>query len=66
MLRDPGEHPRPDLVAIMECEDVVRPPVTRECFVRARLALHAPSDAQEGGEHTPGAGGGPGCHERTP
>ena len=66
MLGDAREHPRPDLVAIVEREHVVRPSVAGEGLVGAGLALDAPANAEERSEHTSGAGGRPGCHERTP
>ena len=66
MLGDARQHPGPDLVAIVEREHVVRPPVASEGFMGTGLALDAPANAEERGEHTSGAGGRPGCHERTP
>ena len=59
MLGDARKHLGTDLVTIVEREHVIRPSVPREGFVGAGLALQAPADAEEGGEHPPGAGGRP-------
>ena len=66
MLRDARQHLGADLIPIVEREHVVGPSVAREGFVGTRLALDPPANAEERGEHTPGAGRRPGCHERNP
>lgn len=48
LLRDAREHARPELFAIREGEDHVRPIRPRERLVRARLTRDRPSDAREG------------------
>jgi len=62
---DAREHPRADLLALVEGKYKVGKPVTRQRLVGARLALELPTDSEERGEHTPRLRGRPSAHERT-
>jgi hypothetical protein len=45
VLADAREHARPKLVAFMEGEHVIRPPLARQDSMGADLPLDCPSDA---------------------
>ena len=51
MLRNPCEHFRTDLLAIVERESIVRSTFASESSMRTALTDHAPSDTQQCGQH---------------
>ena len=48
------EHPRPNLVAIVKCEDHIRPTLPRESFMGTGLALNSPAQLLQRLLYSPG------------
>ena len=53
MLGNSRQHLRPDILAVMEGENEIRPAIAGERSVGPRLPLKPPPNAEQGGENTP-------------
>jgi hypothetical protein len=54
LLRDPGEHARPDFLVVVKREDEIRPAIATQSSMRARRAFDVPADSKESRENPAG------------
>ena len=62
MSSNTREHLGPDLLAIVECEHVIRPSWANQHSVRPALTSHIPPDTQQSGKNGAGFAGRPNSH----
>src|SRR5262249_43908193 len=62
VARQPREHPGPDLLVVVKCEDDIGPAGPAQHAMRSRAPHDRPADSLEGSQHAPCARAGPGRH----